>query len=80
MRSYCIVELDAGLTIVEQPDAADPEDTALKAGGTLVDPGPFQTPEDAYDALLALEQELSDEGSDTPDAGVLEDRILRMPT
>ncbi|HUG93459.1 MAG TPA: hypothetical protein VML55_21650 [Planctomycetaceae bacterium] len=80
MRSYCIVELDDGLTIVEQPAAAGPEDAALRAGGTLVDPGPYRNPEEAYDALLALEQELSDEGSDTPDARVMEDRILRMPT
>ena len=80
MPSYCIVELDAGLTIIEQPEAADAEDTALRAGGTLVDPGPYRNPEDAYDALLALEQELSDETSDSPDSRVMEDRILRMPT
>ena len=80
MPSYCIVELDAGLTIIEQSEAADPEETALRAAGTLVDPGPYRNPEDAYDALLALEQELSDETSDSPDSRVMEDRILRMPT
>ena len=80
MRSYCIVELDDGLTIIEQPAAGDPEDTAVRAGGTLVDPGPYSNPEEAYDALLALEQELSDETSDSPDTRVMEDRILRMPT
>ena len=80
MRSYCIVELDDGLTIVEQPDATHPEDTALRAGGTLVDPGPYRNPDEAYDALLALEQELSDETSDSPDTRIMEDRILRMPT
>lgn len=79
MTSYCIVELDDGLTIVEQADAADPEDTALRAGGTLVDPGPYRNPEEAYEALVALEQELFDE-SDSPEERVMEDRILRMPT
>jgi hypothetical protein len=80
MIRYCLVEREQGLTIVEIADDQNPEDAARLAGGVLVDPGPYQSQEEAYEALLALEQELGDETSDTPDVGALEDRTDRPPT
>jgi hypothetical protein len=80
MAIYCIVERDDGLTIVEQRAGQSPEDAAQMASGTLVDPGPYPTQEEAYEALVGLQQEVEDEASDTPDVGPLEERIYRPPT
>ena len=62
MTVYEIVETDSGLTIAEMEDYMTPEDAALKLGGLVVDPGPFPTYGEAYDALLSLEDEEHEEG------------------
>jgi hypothetical protein len=57
MHNFAIIELEDGLTIVEVKSHQTPEDAALKEGGTLVDPGPYTSYDDAVDALAELEEE-----------------------
>jgi hypothetical protein len=57
MIEFAIIEIEDGLTIVELEPGQDPEDVAAREGGTLVDPGPYPTYEDALDALADLEAE-----------------------
>ncbi|MCR4415775.1 MAG: hypothetical protein NUV77_25455 [Thermoguttaceae bacterium] len=54
MTLYQIIETDAGLTVSELQPNTLPEVAAERAGGVVVDPGPYSTYEDAYDAMLAL--------------------------
>jgi hypothetical protein len=61
MTRYAIIETDEGMTVTELPPGAMAEDTATEHGGVVVDPGPYATFEDAYDAMLAL-QDPDDEG------------------
>ena len=61
MTDFAIVELEDGLTVVEVPRGQGPEDVALLKGGTLVDPGPYPSFDDAYDALIELEYEDEEE-------------------
>ncbi len=61
MALYEIIETDAGLTVVELEPGAEPEETALRHDGVVVDPGPFKSYDDAYDAALALQDEDEDE-------------------
>jgi len=60
MAQYAIIEVDAGLTVVEVDPTASPDDEALRLGGLLVDPGPYDSYDDACDAMLSLQDE-SDE-------------------
>jgi hypothetical protein len=46
--SFVIIELEDGLSVAAVQAAAH-------EGGVLVDPGPFATYEEAYDALVELE-------------------------
>lgn len=55
MMYFAIVETDNGLVVVQYPPGADLEEIARDNSGTLVDPGPFASYEDAYDAILGLE-------------------------
>ena len=57
MTEFAIIEVEDGLTIVELEPGENPEDVAAREGGTLVDPGPYPTYEDALDALANLEGE-----------------------
>jgi hypothetical protein len=57
MHNFAIIELEDGLTIVEIKPHEAPEDAALREGGTLVDPGPYTSYDDALDALADLESE-----------------------
>jgi len=61
MVLYEIVETDAGWMVAELEPGKLPEDAALRHGGVVVDPGPYKTYEEAYDAVLALEAEEDDE-------------------
>lgn len=76
MTTYCLIETVDGTMIAEQLTAESAEETALRIGGTVVDPGPYDSAEDAYDALLAFEEEAASE-SDSPDTQVMEERIHR---
>ena len=57
MVCYAIIETEAGLTVTEMKHEGRPEDEALRSGGVVVDPGPYRTYDDAYDAMLAMEGE-----------------------
>jgi hypothetical protein len=57
MGYFTIIELDDGLSIAEVMPGETPEDAAAKEGGTLVDPGPYPSYEDALDALADLEEQ-----------------------
>jgi hypothetical protein len=60
MTEFAIIEIEDGLTIIEFEPGQNPEDVAVREGGTLVDPGPYPTYEDALDALADLEGEDED--------------------
>lgn len=60
MISFAIIEVADGLTIVEVMPEQSPEDAALAGGGVLIDPGPYDSYEEATDALDQLEQEDED--------------------
>jgi hypothetical protein len=57
MVSFAIIEVADGLTIVEVQPGQRPEEVATSHGGVLVDAGPYDTWEEANDALLNLEGE-----------------------
>lgn len=61
MAYYAIIEVDAGLTVVTIPPGLTAEQQATRHAGVVVDPGPYETYEDAYDALLALSADEDDE-------------------
>ncbi len=58
---YMIIEVEDGLTIVSRSPATDPDAIATSHGGVVADPGPYETYEEANDALLSLEGEEFDE-------------------
>ena len=67
MIAYSIIETEDGLAVVDRPASESAEECAVRHGGIVVDPGPYKTSEDAYDALLALQMDdESDETSDAP--------------
>jgi hypothetical protein len=57
MPSYAIIEVDAGLTVVETHPGESAEEAAVRNAGLLVDPGPFPSYDDAYDAIVAMEHD-----------------------
>jgi hypothetical protein len=61
MVTFAIIEVDDGLTVTAIQSGQSPEDAAIKNHGTLVDPGPYATYEDACDAMSALEFEEEEE-------------------
>lgn len=61
MLQFAIIEVDDGLTVAEFPLGRRPDEVAARRGGTVVDPGPYKTYEDAYDAMLALSAEEDDD-------------------
>jgi hypothetical protein len=63
MTLFAIIETDAGLTVAEAESHERPEEAAVRHGGVVVDPGPYQSYEDAYEALLALD-DAGEEGAE----------------
>ena len=57
MPLFSIIETDAGLAVAELEPGTQPDDVAIKHGGQVVDPGPYRSYEDAYDAILAIQLE-----------------------
>jgi len=76
MPLYCIIETDAEMTVVDHADNETAADAALRLGATVIDAGPYDSYEDALDALEALQGELldDDEQSDVPGTQALEGR------
>jgi len=54
MLQYAIIETDEGLTVTEIPEHSSPEETAALHGALLVDPGPYDSYEDALDAMMLI--------------------------
>jgi hypothetical protein len=61
MPLFSIIETEGGLTVAELEPGTLPDDAAVKHGGVVVDPGPYKTYEDAYDAMMAIGSEDDDE-------------------
>lgn len=61
MAQFAIIEVDDGLEVAEFEPGTMPDDVAAKHGGTLIDPGPYKSYEDAYDALVAIQSEEEEE-------------------
>ncbi len=57
MTYYQIVETESGYMIVPHDPKMRPADIASRHRGVVVDPGPYKTYEEAYDAILALDDE-----------------------
>ncbi|MDD4270135.1 MAG: hypothetical protein GXY25_14720 [Pirellulaceae bacterium] len=52
MSWYVIVETDDGLSVASVAEGGTAEETAVRLGGVIVDPGPYSDYEQAYDAML----------------------------
>ncbi len=61
MTTYQIIETDGGLMVSEVQPGVSAEVAAERAGGVIVDPGPYRSYEEAYDALLALAEQMDAE-------------------
>lgn len=73
MTVFCIIETEAGRTVAGCPDNQTAEQTAEEQGGFVVDPGPYKNYDEAYDALLALEQEIN---SDDEESDIVTDHTM----
>lgn len=62
--AFAIAEIDDGLTVVEVQAGETAEEAAVRSRGVLVDPGPYVTYRDAYDALMELDTGEDDEDED----------------
>lgn len=76
MPQYCIIEIEDGWKVVEHPEGTTAEKTAHLEGGIVIDPGPYESYEDALEAVEALQGELQegDDTSDVPGTQALEGR------
>ena len=61
MLQYELIETNEGLTVIEIPTGATAEEAARQQAGLVVDPGPFTSYEDAYEALMALKLDEDEE-------------------
>ena len=61
MLRYELIETNEGMTVIEIPAGATAEDAARQQDGLVVDPGPFASYEDAYEALMALKLDENEE-------------------
>ena len=56
MSEFAIIETDDGLLVAVIEPGLTAQDTAVKLGGAVIDPGPYKTFDDANDALQDLAQ------------------------
>ncbi|WP_442505228.1 hypothetical protein SH528x_004009 [Novipirellula sp. SH528] len=57
MNHFIVIETDAGLQVASVQSNESPADAATRHGGVIVDTGPFNTYEDAYDAMLMVPED-----------------------
>lgn len=57
MTRFAVIETDFGLAVMRIPPNVTVEDVAAEQGGSIVDPGPFDSYDEAYDAMLAVPDE-----------------------
>jgi hypothetical protein len=65
MQSFVVVETEDGLMVAEVDGGSSPEAEAERLGGVLVDPTPYATYEDAYDALLIIDAESREDAAES---------------
>ena len=64
---YCIIETEDGWVITEVPANLTAAEVAAESGAAVIDPGPYDSYEEASDALVSLQGELGEDGtSDLP--------------
>lgn len=51
---FIIIENDQGLVVIQVPVGKRAEHLAVENGGVIVDPGPYKTFDDAYDAMQLI--------------------------
>lgn len=66
MVYFAIIETEDGMMVVECPVGSDLAVVAEANKGVVIDPGPFDSYEHAYDALLNLAAEEDDEQDTSP--------------
>ena len=72
---YFIIETEDGWTIAEMPMNRTAVEVATELGATVIDPGPYESYEEASDALVSLQDELAEDGtSDMPGTRAVESR------
>jgi hypothetical protein len=64
MLQYELIERDEGLTVAEIIPGLTPEEAAIRRQGLLIDPGPYASYEDAYEALMAWKLDEEEEELD----------------
>jgi hypothetical protein len=64
MPFYEIIEIESGLTVAELEPGSSPEEVAARHHGTVVDPGPYRTYDEAYDAILTIKEDDDDDRDD----------------
>lgn len=70
---YFIVETDDGWTIAELPADHSAAELAAESGAAVVDPGPYDSYEEASDALISLQDELAEgDSGDLPRTQAIE--------
>ena len=72
---YFIIETEDGWTIAEIQTNRSAEEVAAELGAAVIDPGPYDSYEEASDALVSLQDELGeDDTSDLPGTSAIESR------
>jgi hypothetical protein len=61
MLRFAIIEVEDGLTVAQVPPHSTPEEAAASRGARLVDPEPYCSYEEAYDAMMAIPDEDADD-------------------
>lgn len=61
MLQYAIIETEDGLAVTQLRSTKPLDDLAAEHGAIVVDPGPYGSFDEAYDAMIAIEEE---EGED----------------
>jgi hypothetical protein len=61
MHAYAIIEVSEGMTVAELPPTSTAEEKAARLGAVLIDPGPYPSYDEAYDALLSLQEDEDEE-------------------
>ncbi|NLX99762.1 MAG: hypothetical protein GXY83_27005 [Rhodopirellula sp.] len=62
MPLFAILEIEEGLTVAELAPSEPAETAARARGGVVVDRGPYSDYQEAYDAMLALNDEIEEDG------------------
>jgi hypothetical protein len=54
MTQYEIVETYEGLEVAEIPTGMTPGEAARRCRGSVIDPGPYESFDEAYDVMMSL--------------------------